>query len=479
MDRRQPLLLIHEALQVSSGLHPDRFALSKPLWDEAENARFFAGKVKRLLPAELLLSTGAGYFARGLSQQQDSAGNRYVWSARSDGKVYRDAGLIHTFASMRPDDTALTPASYIDFTHWGNWTLMNSGLGAIQRYDGSVVAALPGAPTDVVALLKRANQLFALGTDNTNKEVAWSHADNIENWTAEASTLAGALTLEDLDTGIRAGSKLSGNIAVYAEDQMGLLFFVGAPFYFGGKVELDGIGAVGKMAVCSEGPLNYGMGRNGCWQTDGRSYRYIDNGVLSGYLQETVNWDQAGKCLVFRNDVNRCIEFHFPAGDEVEVSEAWSYDPQTQGWGQAVPMQLAAERRLFSRPLGAKDGSVYLLEADAEAAGALNLKTKPLLLQQTNGHPLRGAALVDEVELMMKEASSVEFRYGVAERLDGPWDFSEWKPIASNMAAHQHGLSISGVYHKLEFRSTQANWSFDLQGFALYGLADGRRGDKD
>jgi hypothetical protein len=37
---------------------------------------------------------------------------------------------------------------------------------------------------------------------------------------------------------------------------------------------------------------------------------------------------------------------------------------------------------------------------------------------------------------------------------------------------------ISGVFHKLEFKSYSNEWEFDLQGFALFGITDGQKRTK-
>lgn len=481
MSRRQPLLMIAEPGQVSSGLQPDRHSILQPLWEEAENVRFWQGRVTRLVPASTAFVAVASP-SRGLSQQQDSVGIRWLWHAAADGSIHRWFGpaaeLVTTLAGFNLDQDSLAPATYVDFIHWGNWTLINSGLAAPVRYkpDEATVDTF-GAP-QAVKLLKKRNQLFALGTGLNQKQVTWSDADDITVYDAAADNLAGELPIEELDTGIRAGARLGDNIAVYGEDQLALVYWTGAPYYYGQAVRLDGIGAVGKMAVVADGPLNYGVGRNGIWRTDGNSFDYIDAGVLNGYLQENVNWGQSSKIMAFRNDVRRCLEFHFPMGLETEVSEAWSYDPATGGWGKALPFQVAAERRLLSKPIGSTGGTTYLLEDNPASAGALVLRTKPLLVQSGNGHPIRTASFIDEVELLCNAAHGVEFRYGAAERLDGPYEWTDWLEVDTSLLTHQPDTRVSGVFHKLEFRSIEDEWELDLQGFALYGQAEGVRDDR-
>lgn len=479
--RRAPLLQVVNPQQVSSGLQLDRHAMTQVLWEAAANVRFYQGKVRRLIPPATAITLAAGN-SRGLSQHQDSSGTRWIWST-TNGAVYRWYGpaaeLIHTFTPFYADQLSTRPATYVDFVHWGNWTLMNSGIGAIQRYQpGSGVAALPNAPTDAVQLMKKQNQLFAVGHGANKKQVSWSHADDITAWTPLTTNIAGTLPIEELDTGIRAASRLGPNIACYSEDQLAIVYWVGAPFYYGQRVQLDGIGAVGKYAVCADGPLNYGVSRNGIWRTDGQSYDYIDAGVLSDYLQANVNWDQASKIVAFRNDVTRCIEFHFPLVGSLENNAAWSFDPATGGWSPVPFYQMLMERKLFNKPLAASLGVTYLMDDNPAATAALTLRTKPLLLEQTNGSPIHSGGIIDEVEILAKEATGVEFRHLVAEDIDGPWDGSTWQTLQVDMTTYQLSRRPSGTFHKLEFRSTLANWALDLQGFLLYGAAEGVKRDR-
>lgn len=484
--RRTPLLMVMEPQQVSSGLFPDRHLLAQPLWESAANARFYQGKVKRLVPASVLFTPLAAAKVRGLHQQQLGAGTRwamagvfnsgttaidaYRWESGAAALVVsKNAGaaVLNQSSSARP--------SILDFTTWGDWTIINSGIGAATLFKPGVSTGdLPNAPTGVVQFLKRQNQLVAAGHGTNLRDVSFSDADDIENWTEAADSLAISMTIEELDTPIRAAVKLGNNVACFAEDQMALVYWVGLPFLFGQRVALDGIGATGKLAVCVDGPLAYGMGRNGAWVTEGTGFRYIDEGVISDYFQNNVNWDQAGKIVVARNDVTRCIEFHFPKAAATENSEAWAFDPKTQGWGPVTVYQSVMERRVFSRPIAGADGNILLLDSDQAAAAALALSTKPLLMQTPQGAPLHEGSMVDEIELFAKAASNVEFRHGVAEDIDGTYDFTAWTTIVTDLTTYQFKRP-SGVFHKLEFRSVAANWALDLQGFIFYGTAEGSK----
>lgn len=505
--RRQILLMINEPAQVSSGLQPDRHSLQQPLWERAVNARFYQGKVRRLIPASSFFTANAGKPMRGIHQQQMADGTRTVLAAyyirvgtpptHDDMlRVVRYNGSTVTQILSGKDalehDAGNGLTSQADFTTWGNWTVINvSGgeyPGGVPRlYDpsGALDADLDDAPADAVCYLKRANQLVAIGYGDNKRLVGFSKADDITIWSFTDPEVPESLELplEDLNTPIRGAAMLGSNIAVYGEDQLALVYWTGAPFYWGRRIALDGIGLVGKMAVCADGPLNYGVSRNGIWVTDGNTYDYIDKGILTDWLEDNVNWDQKGKILAFRNDVDHCIEFHFPTGSSLENDYAWSFDPQTRGWSPVTAYQSTDERRLYDNCLVAEDGVVYLMDAAPGTAAALDLSTKPLLMQTPNGVPLHEGSYVDEIELLVKTADDVEFRYGVQEDMDGTYGWSEWMAISADMRTYQpvrasaDGPMLSGIFHKLEFRSTATNWDIDLQGFILYGRSEGTKRD--
>lgn len=489
MSRLAPLLVVGEPGLISSGLAPDRHPIMQPLWESCANVRFYQGKVRRMLPASLMFGmTGLTNTAklRGLHQQQNSDGVRWTWAAAVDTgalSVHRWYGpasqvIVAAEAGYATNDTLIAKTTQVDFVQWGDWTLFNAGRGVIKpkRWDGAAVADLPNAPYGV-AMLKKQNQLMMIGTGTAQHGVAWSDADDITVWEPTAENLAGALTIEELRTPIRGAARLGQNVAVYSEDQMAMVYWVGAPFYYGQRVVLDGIGVVGKKAVCSDGRLNYGMSRNGAWQTDGNEYRYIDHGVLSDYFQREINWLQAGKIVVGRNDVTRCIEFHFPKGAATENNEAWSYDPSTGGWAPVTAFQAMDERVLLEKPIAGASGEVFLLDHNPAGLGALSLVTKPLMIDTPEVPGLHIDAKIDEVEIAALHASNVEFKLSNATDIDGPWESTAWHSLSPDLRTYRLEHLPTGTFHKLEFRSTATEWDLDLQGFAFWGFVEGIKRD--
>ena len=482
MRRRFPCFIATEDSLVASGLQPDRHNLKKGLWEHALNVYFANGKVRRKKPAATAFATHA-FPIRGLGELHADDGGRWLWTG-VNGRIYRWAFgapelIMNNYGVYRAEQSGgLMPTIY-DFTSYGNWMIFNDGISA-KRWDGNAVQNYDGeVPIGAVRFMKKMNFMMAFGYDVRGTRVGWSDADDIFTWTASADNLAGSLSIDEFDTPIRAAERLGDYIACYAEDQMALIKFVGSPFVFGQKFSLDGIGAVGKAAVATDTRINVGLGRNGAWLTDSNSFKYIDEGIIRDHFQENINWPKAAVSVVCRNDVTGCFEFHVPTGVATQPTEGWSFDPRNGSWSPVPVRAFKAERRLFNAPICGTDGGIVQLDDnDYALAGPLELRTKPLMLTSENGQNLGThiVSRVDEVEILAKEASNVEFRIGCADDANVPNDEWEWSAWYEFEPGHrifevEQGLPEMPLW-KLEFRSIASagnDWRLDLQGFVLYG----------
>lgn len=475
MDRRLPVYEATDRRLIASGLAPDLHPLHLPLWAEAQGVSFYRGKVRRTRGRALAFDEGAAS-VRGLLQLQASNGVRWIW-AGAGSSIYRwfagNAELIGAMPTFQTDQTLIAMATQYDLVNFGDWVIINNGVDTPQIYKGAGLVTFGNAPV-AAQFIKKANFMMALGAGANGKTVAWSDADAIETWTQLDTNLAGELVLEDIDSRIIGGEKLGPYIACYGEDQMGLISFIGEPYYFAGRLALDGIGLVGKKAVCSTGRMNYGVSWNGIWVTDGQSFRYIHELQLFDYLEQNVNWDQRSKIVAARNDVLGTIDFHFPMGANTENSEGWRFDPRSEGWSKIPAASAQIERSTFPYGIiGQSSGDVSFLDFSNTPDEALVLRTKPL-----SSAP-RDSMYVDEIDILATIATEIEFRVGVSENTDYPTRWTEWQDVHTDTSTHRFRNAITGTFITVEFRSKAAGWDLDLQGFILYGRFEGERRDRN
>lgn len=475
MRRREPIFQATEDALIGSGIQLDRHDLKRGLWESASNVVFQGGKVVRKIPSALAFSVDNAE-VRGLSQQRAVNGGRWLW-AGANGKAWRWAfgapELIKSGLANQVDQSVTAYPTVIDFTHYGDWTIINDGVAPFIHKPPAAAAAWAGqVPQGVMRYLKKMNFMMALGYGLRGTQVGWSDADDIDTWTAAADNLAGSLAIDEFDTPIRAGTRLGDAVTVYAEDQMALVRYIGGSYVFSQKTAIDGIGAVGKGAVASDIRVNVGVGRAGIWWTDGVSFRYIDEGWLSDYLQDNVNWAQAGKITAARNDYTGCFEFHFPMLGSNIVNEAWQWDPRNAAFSPCPPAAGKDERKMFGYVLsGTSDGKVLFNDFDPTGAAPLALSTKPIVINDTHN-----VFRIDEVELLAHRAVGVEFRLGsceVASHNDDDWSWDDWRELKSTQTIYSIGRLPEQPMFKLQFRSIVDNWDFDLQGFLFYGIMTG------
>src|SRR5205085_6027141 len=241
--RRTPSFTVLDDQLVSSGLQPDRHSLKKLLWESAANVIFADGQVRRKLPTSIAYDVGTATPVRGLGQQYSQTGGRWLW-AGANRKIERwEFGapevISTTFGTYVADATATQRPTFYDFTPYGDWMIVNGGYPgeaayihrpAVPSFD---VYAAGQAPVGVVQFLKMMSFMMALGYGARGTQVGWSDANNIELWVPATDNTAGSLSIDEFNTPIRAGCKLGDAVAVYSEDQLTLVRYIGEPFIFG------------------------------------------------------------------------------------------------------------------------------------------------------------------------------------------------------------------------------------------------------
>ena len=487
MARRTPTLQVTDDALISSGIQLDRHTLKRALWESAAGVTFANGQVRRKRPTSLAFDIGKVAPIRGLQQLYDQTGGRWLWAGASNRISRWEFGapevIDDAFGVYHADAGATFRPTFYDFTPYGNWMIVNSDSpdepAKIWKGAGDYGTYAPGqAPSGAVKFLKFMSFVVALGYGQRGTQVGNSDANNIELWVSAADNTASSLSIDEFNTPIRAGSRLGDAISVFSEDQMALVRYIGAPFILGQKTTIDGIGAIGKGAVASDGQTNVGVGRAGCWWTDGISNRYIDEGWIANYLQDNVNWDQGAKITVARNDYEGTFEFSFPMRGSLEPNEAWAWDPKTGGWSPVDKFfSYMDERRLFNYPVkGFGNGEVHLSDYEnALTQEPLSLVTKPLVMQTSDSPHV--VCRVDELDLLLHSAVNVEFRVGCSDEPDGDYDWTEWLEAKVGAVVEPLTALPEAAYFKLALRSVpgRTDWDLDLQGFLLYGLPVGSK----
>lgn len=499
MQRSQALFVAVDPQVLASGLLPDVQSVLKPLWVTGTGARFVNGKVRRKRQNTRLIADQSGKI-RGIGQQTLLDRTQVVWFVarnilwRWDGTYLQSIGDPLALSAMSP---------FVDFTFYGNWAFINTSIGTVKFYNGATLGTIIEMPINVVLVRKFLSFILCFGTGTRGTGVSWSDANDITKWLPQPTNSASSIYFDNFDSAIVSAAPLGSRFAVYSQGQMGVLSFIGDPFYFGQQTVRDNIGATGKFAVTSEGGVNYGVSRNGVWRTDGSEYQFIDSGKMHTYLQDNVAWPEGARIIAARNDRLHTIDFSFPMnGGSVE---SWSFDPASNSWTLVPAVYMQDEVMLFKSPLVASEnGWIEQLDNALLNTDTLSLITKPILLQLQSESGLADIhtdSSIDEIELLLHKVQNVEMRIGSSRDHAGTVHWSTWMPLEIGKSSYLVPRGVpDGVYWRLEFRSTVTagnvqedgdtvledgeqvtahsvadSWDLDLQGFMLYGTPRGAK----
>jgi hypothetical protein len=246
-----------------------------------------------------------------------------------------------------------------------------SGSGTGFTLDVSVPDC---AFTRVRAVARQGPHILAINystADNDSPfDFAWCSADDPDTWVASATNSAGSLTIRESNTELKCIVPLGSGLAVYSEDQMFLIAYTGAPFYFGYKVTTSsGIGAVSSNAVISVGRKNYGLSRRGLFVTDGSAVEQI--GVEEGieeYIRENIAKTEYPQVSAYHNLVGNEVVWSLPLNAAAPTKEIY-YNYKTGAFGVRSSLISAfTESSTFDNAIsGDTSGNIYFEGTGASA----------------------------------------------------------------------------------------------------------------
>jgi hypothetical protein len=138
-------------------------------------------------------------------------------------------------------------------------------------------------------LQKLGPYIITFNTDNDNTEARWCTEDNVLIWSPYPENSARDINLRDMNSSIKCVIEFGNSLLVVGESRAHIFQFLGAPFFFGAKKLIDGIGAVGKNAVIESGTVVFGFSAHGIYITDGLTKEYIDEPAMHSFIYEDDN----------------------------------------------------------------------------------------------------------------------------------------------------------------------------------------------
>ena len=290
----------------------------------------------------------------------------FRWKKQSSGSYEATANLSTTLISLANGDGvqvkwnsttghqagdtwtfAVNPHGYVgtgvwSLAVWGEQVIATNGVDRpqIYGYTGATtkfqdICGIVGSSGLLVS--DRANIaetmgpfIFLVNLNTNNQALRWGDEDSAIVWNPLAANFAGDLAVRALNSEIIAVSRLGGLLAVYGEDQVHGVAFVGGQLVHSQRHLVDNIGAISSQAVVSVGMLNYGMGRRGFWQTNGNTAKYLDQDRVHDFVYQNLNLDAVDQICSWVSPTASTIHWSVPlygaTNNNITVAYNFRYD---------------------------------------------------------------------------------------------------------------------------------------------------------
>jgi hypothetical protein len=261
-------------------------------------------------------------------------------------------------------------------TSWGSWLIASDDQNPVQvSKDGVSLSNLAGTPfTRARIVEKYQNYLIAMNTSNGGTMVEWSNLDNPEEWNyADPTETSGQYPIRDMDSDIVATAALGTAQAIYSRNQMFLMqYTTDNSVVMSIKPAVEGLGAVSRRSIVSDGRFNWGLTRRGVFRTDGIGKSYVDEPRVRKFIRDEIDWENQEQIFGTLDETNHIVQWHVPVTSGFKtlaydyVGDSWTF-PQEN-------IYASGEEGIFSGILLASSSSVSLVGTGTAAESWVQTK---------------------------------------------------------------------------------------------------------
>lgn len=375
-------------------------------------------------------------------------------------------------------------SNFLDGQTIAQSTTTGSGIGL------TVDVTVPDTPfTRVKTLAKFGPHILAVNYDRDGLElpydIAWCSEDNPDNWVASSTNSAGSLTLREANTPLTCVRPLGENLAVYSEDQMFLVSYSGAPFYFVYQLAMSsGVGAVSPHSVVAVERKNYGLSRRGFFVTDGNSVETIgDVEGINKYVRDNVASSEYPQVTSYHNKKNNEVIWTIPINSTLPDTDI-IYNYATGVFSVRTSDETShLDSGVFDHVIcGTSDGMIHYEDGGNSAHNTYAL---------SRGHDLDNPYAIKEltsIRVGKTGNGAISMRIGWANTADAAVDaktqfntgasevitFTESILIDDN-SAKEYSLRTAGRYLYLEISSSDPSDTWEISYIEVKGRIRGFR----
>jgi len=392
------------------------------------------------------------------------------------------SGLVATVTEVSSGKvTAIEVTNFgSGYTSTGAVLTMNVPGGSPTR-SGAVTLTIQIPDIDydsVQAFHKQGPHLLAFnyskGTTTFETSFSWCSADDLDVWVGSPTNTAGDLLIREANTPIKCVAQLGSSLAVYTENQMFLVSYVGLPNIFGYKVALEnGVGAVSPNSVVSVGRKNYGLSRDGFFVTDGASTMLIGRqSGMNEYFRDNANIGALSKVYAFDNSKENEVVWGIPINSS-SISQEIYYNYKTNQWGMRTSNITAyLSRGIFNESLSADSSGKFYYEGTSPALA------NPIVTAETKAHDLNNADRIKEITALRvgKDGSgSPTVSVGFTETIDATPTYLDKDTFIVDDTFKSFPVRTAGRYIHLKVESSGTNDDWELTNMVIQGRFEGER----
>jgi len=457
------LIEIKPGAGLNSGLVPSAEPAEGAIWRAARNCWVRDLTLEHSLGKAAIFSSLSNR-PRVMAQIFTTAGVKRLYFEDS-GSVRKLEGTTATTIGV------ISTAGSPDFETFGDWLLVTDNISPLKLWKNTgsldIIADANTRFTRCKIIRRLAQHVIAYNTGGTNfasqTSFHWCSANDPEVWTPLPTNSARDLNIRNLDSEIVAVEPLGAAHAVYSQNNLVLVRYLGPTQWFGTPNQgLQGIGAVSKRAVVSLGNINIGISRAGVFLTDGNSFTYIDRPYIDKWLQSNVNWATPDEIAGYWDDRLQAVVWALPlvTGGKVGLT----LDPKLAGGPRPfsfidADFKFGLKRDVFEFPITSFGKVLYNVSLPDTVVGNFSASTH--LFDAGDNQTYKSW---DRVVLTGKIDPTSQIRFGYA---DEPqieaieWD--NWSTIDSSNVPFGPRESI---YLAMELKGTS---TFRLSGLTVYG----------
>lgn len=228
---------------------------------------------------------------------------------------------------------------------WGSHVVATNGIDPMQYWAGAgVFQDLAGMPYVSNIVVRRSPFLIVMGTQLGGNHIAWCDEDDVNEWSPAADNLAGDINVRDVDSDIIAALPYGGEILFYTSDTVHSLNFLGAPYVFGEQFLFEGIGPVGKHAVCLARHAHFGISRRGIFRVTSGGYDIISRDLVHDYIYDDFSDDESllANAVAYNDEVEEMVFFFYPSGSGSCNDRCIAFNYRTGSWQPMTTRREAA-----------------------------------------------------------------------------------------------------------------------------------------